>query len=109
MRTCLYVRVARELDTVAQLFRALGSVPRLTILLALGGDGRSTVTALVHATGMSQPLVSQHLRSLREVGLVSVERRGRESYYAVADRHVQHIVEDAMTHASEDTAENDSQ
>ena len=108
MRTCLYVPMASELETVSDLFRALGSVSRLSILLALG-DERSTVTALVHATGMSQPLVSQHLRSLREVGLVRVERVGRESHYSVADRHVRHIVEDAMTHATEDIAENDSQ
>ena len=108
MRACLYVRMARELETVAELFRALGSVPRLSILLALG-DQPSTVTALVHTTGMSQPLVSQHLRSLREVGLVRVERLGRESHYSVADRHVRHIVEDAMTHATEGNAENESQ
>ncbi|WP_395640870.1 ArsR/SmtB family transcription factor [Pseudolysinimonas sp.] len=100
--------MTRELDSVAELFRALGSVSRLSILLALR-DGRATVTTLVGSTGMSQPLVSQHLRSLREVGLVSVERLGRESHYSVADRHVQHIVEDAMTHASETAGENDSQ
>ncbi|MBD8703839.1 ArsR family transcriptional regulator [Frigoribacterium sp. CFBP9039] len=62
------------------------------------GEGESGVTALVEASGLSQPLVSQHLRVLRAAWL---SRVGREAIYSVADRHVSHIVDDAVEHADE--------
>jgi DNA-binding transcriptional ArsR family regulator len=83
----------------AELFRALGTPARVTLLRLL--DRPTTVTALVQQTGLSQPLISQHLRVLRGVRLVRVERVGREAYYSVADRHITHVVEDAVAHTLE--------
>jgi DNA-binding transcriptional ArsR family regulator len=48
--------------------------------------------------------VSQHLRTLRTAGLVTVARHGREAEYSLADAHVAHIVADAVTHTLEDQA-----
>jgi DNA-binding transcriptional ArsR family regulator len=59
-----------------QLFKVLGSESRLRLLLLLGERPR-TVGALEEATEMSQPLVSQHLRTLRQIGLVTATRRGK--------------------------------
>lgn len=89
-----------ELEPVAELFKALSSSSRLRILQLLA-DGPATVGHLATASGLSQPLVSQHLRTLRSAGLVSVQRSGREAHYAVADLHVAHIIEDAVKHALE--------
>lgn len=83
----------------AELFKALSAPSRVAILRLL--DTPHTVTALVEATGITQPLVSQHLRVLREARLVTVERAGREALYEVADRHISHVVEDAITHVLE--------
>jgi DNA-binding transcriptional ArsR family regulator len=88
------------LESAAELFKALSSASRLRLLRLLG-EGESGVTALVEASGLSQPLVSQHLRVLRAAGLVAVSRVGREAIYSVADRHVSHIVDDAVEHADE--------
>ncbi len=52
--------------------------------------------------GVSQPLVSQHLRVLRSARLVGAERRGREVAYSLLDEHVGHIVSDAIRHTEED-------
>ena len=65
--------------------------------------GPATVTQLVAATGQSQPLVSQHLKTLRLANVVTVDRVGREATYAVADTHVTHVVEDAISHVLEDS------
>jgi methanogenic corrinoid protein MtbC1 len=54
----------------------------LAILRALA-VGEKSVTGLVHATGLSQPNVSNHLARLREKGLVSSERQGRHVVYRV--------------------------
>lgn len=88
------------LPAAAQLFKVLGSESRLWLLLALT-ETPSTVTALAAETGMSQPLVSQHLRTLRQAGLVLSSRSGKEVIYRVADDHVTHVIGDALLHAQE--------
>ncbi len=88
------------LEAAADLFKALSSASRLRLLRLLS-EGAASVSALVASSGLSQPLVSQHLRVLRGVGLVQVERTGREAIYSVADRHVSHIVDDAIEHSRE--------
>ena len=89
------------LERTAEIFSALGTVSRLRILLSLV-DGARTVTETVEATGLSQPLVSQHLKTLRGLRLVRVRRCGREAFYAVQDAHVLTIVRDALAHVGED-------
>jgi DNA-binding transcriptional ArsR family regulator len=100
IRVCLYGGMTEDLEPAAELFKALSSVSRLRLLRILAA-GTSTVGQLADASGLSQPLVSQHLRTLRSAGLVSVERVGREAHYEVADVHVSHIVDDAVLHALE--------
>ncbi|KAB1654789.1 helix-turn-helix transcriptional regulator [Pseudoclavibacter chungangensis] len=84
----------------AQLFKVLGSASRLGLLHLIGQEPR-TVSALSSATGLSQPLVSQHLRTLRQAGLVTAVRHGKEAIYEVADHHVTHVIQDALTHVRE--------
>ena len=88
-------------EHAAQLFKVLGSTSRLRLMREIRRDP-ATVSSLVEATGMSQPLVSQHLRMLREAELVKAVRHGREMYYEVADSHVVHLIEDALEHVAED-------
>ena len=45
--------------------------------------GPQPVGALVDAIGMSQPVVSKHLRVLRDAGLVSVEPDGQRRLYSI--------------------------
>lgn len=90
-----------DLEAAARVFKALATPARLQLLCLLA-EGPSTVSGLVERSGLSQPLVSQHLRTLRETGLVSLTRSGREAVYAVTDTHVAHIVADAIDHVGED-------
>ena len=93
-----------DLDAASALLRALASPHRLAIVRALA-RGPRCVHELVDELGVSQPLVSQHLRVLRSSDLVSAQRRGREIAYALADHHVTHIVEDAIAHVGEGVPE----
>lgn len=88
------------LAAAAQLFKVLGSESRLGLLRLLGQSPR-TVSSLAEATGLTQPLVSQHLRTLRQSGLVTAERHGKEVTYQVADLHVSHVIADALAHVQE--------
>lgn len=91
------------LTAAAQLFKVLGSEPRLW-LLRLIGENRRTVSELALLTEMSQPLVSQHLRTLRQADLVVAIRSGKEVAYTISDAHVTHVIDDAIEHSLEDGA-----
>lgn len=62
--------------------KTLADVNRLRIVRRLA-DGPATVTALIEHVGLSQPLVSWHLGKLREVGLVTARRHGREIVHTI--------------------------
>lgn len=77
----------RTLDLQAKLFRGFADPSRLAILDALRSGPRH-VGAIVAATGLSQPNVSNHLRCLSECGLVHAEQRGRFVDYRLGDGRV---------------------
>ena len=87
-------------DAAGALLRAFTAPIRLAVIDLLA-DHAYCVHELVDAIGVSQPLVSQHLRVLRGAGLVQTKRRGREMVYELTDVHAAHIVRDAVAHASE--------
>jgi DNA-binding transcriptional ArsR family regulator len=66
--------------TTADAFNAVAEPRRRQILDALAG-GERPVNDLVALLGLAQPLVSKHLRVLREVGLVEVRDAGRQRLY----------------------------
>jgi DNA-binding transcriptional ArsR family regulator len=66
--------------TTTDAFNAVAEPRRRQILDVLAGGERS-VTDLVARLDLSQPLVSKHLRVLREVGLVQVRDSGRQRVY----------------------------
>jgi DNA-binding transcriptional ArsR family regulator len=70
----------------AAAFTALGSASRRRILELLADGEQSVgtlVTALAADRAMSQPAVSQHLRALRDAGLVQVRAEGTRHLYAL--------------------------
>ncbi len=76
-----------SLHTVAFVARSLADENRLRILLCVN-EGKKSVSAIVEELGLSQPLVSHHLKELRRALLVTVERRGPFIYYGNADRRI---------------------
>lgn len=66
--------------------KGIGSAPRYRIVEALF-SGPKTVGELAEKTKQSQPLVSQHLRVLKETGLVQDERQGQEVLYTLNAEH----------------------
>jgi DNA-binding transcriptional ArsR family regulator len=83
------------------LLRALAAPIRLAIIDLLT-DADRCVHELVDALGAPQPLVSQHLKTLRAARLVATRRRGREMVYRLADEHVATIARDTLAHAREE-------
>jgi DNA-binding transcriptional ArsR family regulator len=73
-------KTVQQADT--DVFTAIAHPMRRQILdRLLAGD--ESVNRLAGAFPVSRPAISQHLRVLREMRLVSEERRGREHYYSL--------------------------
>ena len=64
------------------LLKTLSNIDRL-ILLCHMTEGELCVSELETITGVSQPTLSQQLGVLREEGLVSTRREGRQIYYSI--------------------------
>ncbi|WAC55973.1 metalloregulator ArsR/SmtB family transcription factor [Gordonia sp. SL306] len=91
---------AVECAAAGDLLRALASPTRIAIVLLLR-ERPQCVHEIVGALEVSQPLVSQHLRVLKDAGVVRGHRTGREIVYELVDHHLAHIVTDALAHAME--------
>ena len=84
-----------EIQELAEIFKALSDPTRLRLVKLLSThslsecpsecDGRDflCVNALAHRLGVTQSAVSQHLRVLRQAGLVRGERRGSFMHYSL--------------------------
>jgi DNA-binding transcriptional ArsR family regulator len=76
--------------TTTDAFNAVAE-PRRRQILDLLATGDRPVSDLVRRLGVAQPLVSKHLRVLREVGLVDVRDEGRQRIYRVDGRSLKPI------------------
>ncbi|MEV5281726.1 metalloregulator ArsR/SmtB family transcription factor [Streptomyces sp. NPDC052811] len=88
--------VAGATDVAATL-QALATPSRLYILARLQ-EGPCAVGDLADAVGMEASACSHQLRLLRNLGLVTGERRGRSIVYALYDNHVAELLEQALFH-----------
>ena len=67
-----------DLRDLRAFHKALADVNRLRIVRRLA-EGEASVQDLIAHVGLSQPLVSHHLKRLRVAGLVQTRRVGRET------------------------------
>ena len=68
-------------DAEDRLFAALANATRREVLRLLRDEGPQPVQALADRFDMRRPSLSEHLKVLREAGLVSEERSGRLRIY----------------------------
>jgi len=90
--TTVKARNARE--RTIKLFRGLADRSRLAVLEALR-DGPLSVGQIVARTGLTQSNASMHLACLTECGLIAGARRGRFVEYAIADKRVVKLLDQA--------------
>ena len=67
----------RDMRRLRTLYRALGDETRLRMIGLMAELGPVPVKTLSARVGLSQPLISWHLRILRLAGIVDTERQGR--------------------------------
>ena len=81
-----------EIEDLTEVFKALSDPTRLRLVKLLSPSGGALcVNALAHRLEVSQSAVSQHLRVLRQAGLVRGDRSGNRVHYSLdSDKVEQH-------------------
>lgn len=79
----------------ATIHHALSDSIRLEILDYLR-DGEKCVCEIMPHLGLVQPLVSRHLKILKDAGVVSFRKDGTKRMYAIVDKRIFNAI-DALT------------
>lgn len=85
---------------LAETFQALGDYSRVQIVWALA-QGELCVGDIAALLQMSQPAVSHHLRTLRNLHLAKVRRDGRTSFYSLDDEHIERLLNEGIQHVED--------
>ncbi|MFO7951380.1 MAG: metalloregulator ArsR/SmtB family transcription factor [Bacillota bacterium] len=76
----------------ASLLKALSNPVRLCIVRELLQREECNVSTMQHCLELSQSTVSQHLGRLRDMGVISGERKGTEVYYRITSEEAANII-----------------
>ena len=85
---------AARIDAV---MRALADPTRRSVYERIAGVAEITVADLTKGSGVTQGAISQHLKSLRQAGLVAERPEGRNVYYRAQPEGLAPLV-DWMSH-----------
>ncbi len=77
--------------TTTDVFNAIAEPRRRQIIDLLARRGELAVGALVVAVGLPQPAVSKHLGVLRKVGVVSMDKSGRQRVYRLEPQELKSV------------------
>lgn len=72
----------------AHFFKALGDRTRLEILKMLSEGKSLTVTEIYQKLGHAQNLISHHLACLKNCGLVTADKQGKQVFYRLRNKKV---------------------
>ncbi|KPJ49924.1 ArsR family transcriptional regulator [candidate division TA06 bacterium DG_26] len=79
-------------EVQSEILKAMANPVRLQILMGLLED-ECNVSRIQKNLGIPQSTISQHLRILRDKGIIQGRREGTKICYRVIDRHVRDIVD----------------
>jgi ArsR family transcriptional regulator, arsenate/arsenite/antimonite-responsive transcriptional repressor len=82
----------KNIDNTVSILKALGDSTRFKILMHLLSSGNNLcVTALSGKLDVTQPVISQHLKVLKNAGLVNSSRMGYHIHYTVNTNKITEI------------------
>lgn len=75
--------MANGFDKISKLLSISGNEVRLKILFLLNMENELCPCDLSDILGMSVPAVSQHIRKMKDAGIISSRREGQTLYYSL--------------------------
>ena len=76
----------------AKIFKALSDPARLTVLDFLR-DGEKCVCEIIPHVKLIQPVVSRHLKILKDAGMIKGRKDGNRRLYSIADPRILRIID----------------
>ena len=73
-----------QVTAVNAIMRTLADPTRRAVFERIVGSDEITVVELTRGSGVTQGAISQHLKSLKQAGLVAERPQGRNVYYRAA-------------------------
>ena len=86
-----------EITTIDTVMRALADPTRRAVFERIASGEEITVVELTRGSGVTQGAISQHLKSLKQAGLVAERPEGRKVYYRAQPEGLEPLV-DWMSH-----------
>ena len=90
----------KNAQLLAETFQALSDPTRVQLVHLLS-KRECFVSDLAKQLSMSQPAVSHHLRTLRNLHLVRVRREGNLSFYSLDDDHIDRLMNEGILHVED--------
>lgn len=85
---------------MSEFFHMFDDATRLKIIGALIVS-EMCVCDIAAVTGMSQSVISHHLKILRQARVIKFRREGKMAYYSLCDDHIRTIYHQGQTHVQE--------
>jgi DNA-binding transcriptional ArsR family regulator len=82
----------RQIRLKARIFNALSDPTRLEILEFLRTNEKC-VCEIIPFVGLMQPVVSRHLKILKDVGIVRCRKDGTKRMYSIVDNRVFNVID----------------
>lgn len=83
----------KQLEKLSTILKIVAEPSRLKLMCILN-KGEHCVCEIMEHVDFSQSLVSHHLKDLKEIGVVSDEKRGQRVYYSLSlkGQHITHTL-----------------
>ncbi|NOY36294.1 MAG: winged helix-turn-helix transcriptional regulator [Chlorobi bacterium] len=77
----------QQIDKISRAFNLAGNEVRFRILFLIRNEGRLCVCDLSDILEMKIPAVSQHLRKLKDAGILQTTREAQTIYYTLTEKY----------------------
>lgn len=83
---------AEQLEAAAGMLKAIAHPMRIAILSYLENDNSMTVTQIHEKLGIEQSTTSHHLGVLKDKGVLTSKREGKNTYYSLKHQVLSNII-----------------
>lgn len=90
-----------ETFSVVKVFKALADDTRIKIAYALCVEEEVCVCDIANTIGCSIATASHHLRLLRNIGLATSRKEGKQVFYTLENQYVKQLIYQAFSHREE--------
>ena len=82
-----------KLEKASTMLKAMAHPMRVAILNLLNNGVKLTVSEIHTKLGIEQSTTSHHLGILKDKGVLKSERKGKNSFYFLKDKNLEHVID----------------